>query len=141
METLINLACSQSTWFDSTQKKNAAVVVKRVQQILEVVKMLEHEKCLEWFEKMLKELLKKEAALKHRNVHSASKYIVECLMNQIVNSDTELTEKARTGKDDERTMEEKLRDEEAGVMNRVRFQTLKLFAKCSPDLVMPHVQV
>jgi cohesin loading factor subunit SCC2 len=77
----------------------------------------------DWFERMLKDLLKREADQKHMPVHQACKAIVDQIFKQLLNTDSE----------SEKAGEEALDTSKA-------LLALSLLANCLPEVVMPHAQ-
>ena len=72
---------------------------------------------------MLKDLLKKEAELKHKPVHQACKAIVEQIFHQLLSTDSESDQGSEEATDIARSL-----------------LALSLLATCLPEVVIPHAQ-
>lgn len=112
------------TWFNAGIK-DASIIARRVDQIVEVVWMLENEttSATEWFEKMVKDLLKREASENSKTVQKACRTIVDHIVKKLLSMDVEL---------------DRPKEETQNIC--ACFLTLHLIGKCSPELLLGHVQ-
>lgn len=112
----------ETTWFSPTTK-NASVLARRVDQMLEVARMLESDMTTDLFERMMKELMKREAEQESKTMKKACMAIVDHIMQNLLKMDVDT---------------EKSKEENQKVAGS--FLVLNLFGRCSPDLIAGHVQ-
>ncbi|XP_055327158.1 nipped-B-like protein A [Paramacrobiotus metropolitanus] len=112
----------QALWLESSHKDDIKVT-HRVSQIIAVVQILDREKlsATHWFEKMVKELLKRGDDQTRKSAKKACKAVVDRIVRNVLDLNVDM-------------------DQKESQWVAASFLTLSIFAKCDPDFIADHIQ-